>query len=254
MAQEEGDVVTRQRIVHDKCLFVGGGFSRVLGNNFGDYSTGMNVEGGFIKRLNRVLSLGGSMMYSHFKYDPSILQKPPAPYEDPVNFFYGYDNSSNEIGSLVFLAGGNLSLISLSGNIKINFIPVKDNSVVSVYAFAKPFAIYSSVSSVTGRTLDYIRDLTTGDWGSPVGQKNLSYGNDNGFSGGVLLGPGIEFFPGKKISYFAQASYGYTFPIAFVSTRSYSQGIENLSDPRFPKKELGFTSINFAAGVSYNFD
>ncbi len=256
-AQDEGTIVKRERIQREKGIYIGGGFSSVLGNNFGDYSTGINFEGGYLKRLNRLVSIGGSLSYLRFTYDPSILQKPPAQYKDPVNFYYGYNLNSNEIGALLDLKGGNLSMISLAFNLKVNFVPVKDNSIVSVYAFAKPFITNAHLSDMSGVTQDYIRDAVSGDWGKPLGTTSYAYNGESKISGGILLGSGLELFPGKKISYFAQVSFGYTFPIDFVSTRSYNNDMENLTrsnNLKFPIGSLGFTSINFAAGVSVNLD
>lgn len=250
-AQDEGAVVTRERITRDRSVFISGGFSNVLGNNFGDYSTGINFEGGYLRRLNRVVSIGGSISYLHFKYDPSILQKPPAQYEDPVNFYYGYDVNSNEIGSLLYLEGGDMTLISLAFNFKFNFVPVKDNTIVSVYAFAKPFITSAKRGDISGSTDDFIYNTTTDNW-DPDGESTGTYKGDSKISGGILLGPGVELYPGRKVSFFVQASFGYTFPIDIVSTRSYNSDIANLITDKFPVSSLGFTSINFAAGASFN--
>jgi hypothetical protein len=39
-----------------------------------------------------------------------------------------------------------------------------------------------------------------------------------------------------------------------VSTRSYGNDFNDLAATNFPLSSLGFTSINFAAGVSFNID
>ncbi len=250
-AQDEGAVVKRERITRDKSIFIGGGISNVLGNNFGDYSTGINFEGGYLRRLNRVVSIGGSISYLHFNYDPSILQKVPALNQDPVNFYYGKDQYDNEIGSLLYLTGGDMTLVSLAFNLKVNFVPIKDNTIISVYGFVKPFITSVKRGDVAGLTDDYIYNTFTSSW-EPNGKSTGSYAGDSKISGGILLGPGIELYPGRKLSFFAQAAFGYTFPIDIVSTRSYVNEIESLTAPKFPVSSLGFTSINFAAGVSFN--
>src|SRR6185295_16050832 len=108
---------------------------------------------------------------------------PPAQYADPVNFYYGYDANSNEIGAQLYLSGGNISLISLAANLKLNLVPVKDNSVISVYAFAKPFITNARLSDLSGTSKNYVRDAVTGDWGSPQSTTSYSYKGTSKISG-----------------------------------------------------------------------
>jgi hypothetical protein len=252
--QDEGSVVKRERIDRDKSIFVGAGISVVGGSNFGDYSNGINFEAGYTKRLNRVLSIGGSLSYLRFAYDPSFLEKTPNGKDIP-NYVY-YDKTITNLNNvndvwLLSIQGGDVSLISLAGNIKLNFVPVKDNSVVSVYAFAKPFVSLASVSKAIGKLEAY--QYTT-DWFLNPSEDLEGEYDDSSFTGGVFIGPGIEFFPAKKISFFAQASFGYTFPIKVISTRSYGNDINVDVNGDFPLKSVSFTSINFAAGISFNLD
>ncbi len=254
-AQDEGSVIKRERIERDKSIFVGAGMSIVGGSNFGDYSNGINFEAGFTKRLNRVLSIGGSLSYLKFAYDPSFLEKTPVGKDIP-NYVY-YDKTITDLNNvndiwLLSIKGGDVSMISLAGNIKLNFVPVKDNSVVSVYGFAKPFVSMASVSKATG-LLEYYYYGSTDWFADPSGDLAGEY-EDNSFTGGIFIGPGIEFFPAKKVSFFAQASFGYTFPITVISTRSYGNDINVDVANDFPLKSFSFTSINFAAGVSFNLD
>jgi hypothetical protein len=48
-AQDEGAIKKRERIERDKNIFIGGGISILGGSNLGDYSTGINFEGGYSK-------------------------------------------------------------------------------------------------------------------------------------------------------------------------------------------------------------
>lgn len=256
-AQDEGAVVKKERIERDKSIFVGGGISIVAGDNLGDYSTGINFEGGFMKRVNRVLSIGGSISYAQFAYDPDVLTTKPDPSGQglPSDFYYdtSLPLSSVDEGYFLTLTGGDVSIISLAGNLKFNFVPVKDNSVLSVYAFVKPFIASSTVSSISG-TAEYIyydgSDWTYDDSGDVSG----SFESKSSITGGVFLGPGIEINPAKPVSIFVQASFGYTFPMEVVSTRSYGNDFNDIGATNFPLTSLGFTSINFSAGISFNID
>lgn len=256
-AQDEGAVVKKERIERDKGIFVGGGVSIAGGSNLGDYSTGINFEGGFNKRVNRVFSIGASLSYVKFAYDPEVLNTKPDPSGQglPSNFYYdtSLPLSSVSEGYFLTLKGGDVSIISLAANLKLNFVPVKDNSVVSVYAFAKPFIASSTVSSISG-TAEYIFYDGT-DWVYDASNDvSGTYDSKSSITGGIFLGPGVEINPAKPISIFVQASFGYTFPMEVVSTRSYGNDFNDLGANNFPLSSLGFTSINFAAGISFNID
>ena len=253
-AQDEGTVVKKERIERDKGFFVGGGLSIAAGSNVGDYSTGLNFEGGFLKRINRVFSVGGSVIYQQFKYDPEVLaSKPDITGSDiPSNFYY---NDNFDQGFFLTLSGGDVSMISLAGNLKINFVPVKDNSTISFYAFAKPFVSFASMSRITGVGEVYVYDGT--DWNPDVvltEQDGLAYDAQSSTTGGIFIGPGLEINPAKSVSLFVQASFGYTFAVDVVSTRSYSNALSELIDTNFPVASVGFPSVNFSAGVSFNID
>jgi hypothetical protein len=253
-AQDEGAVVKKERIERDKGLFVGGGISILGGDNLGNYSNGINFEGGFTKRMNRIISLGASLGYQRFAYDPAISSKPDATTGISKDVYYDLTSVPPQAIFLT-LTGGDVSMISLAANIKFNFVPIKDNSVISVYAFAKPFVASATVASISGYGEYYEYDGT--DWiADPTGDGSGSYNSETSITGGIYVGPGIEINPAKPVSFFLQASFGYTFPLDVVSTQSYSNDLSVLQDPnsRFPLASLGFTSINFAAGISFNLD
>jgi hypothetical protein len=256
-AQDEGAVVKKERIERDKGIFVGGGVSIAAGSNLGDYSTGINFEGGFNKRINRVFSIGGSISYLKFAYDPAVQSARPTSDGVPPNFYYGWDDTNSvTYGYFVTITGGDVSLLSLAVNLKLNFVPVKDNSIFSVYVFARPFVSSATVSGVNSYGEYWEYSDTLGDWfADPT--KDITGTNESKttLTGGIFLGPGIEINPAKPISFFVQASFGYTFPIEVVSTKSYSSDLNSwLADANFPYASLGFTSINFAAGISFNID
>lgn len=254
LGQDEGAIVKKERIEYDNGIFVGGGVSIVPGSNLGDYTTGINFEAGYIKRMNRVFSIGGSISYLSFKYDPDVTGNIVAGTGFPSNFYY---NAAQDQGILLKLSGGDVSLLTLAANFKLNFVPVKDNSTISVYAFAKPFIASATVSELTGYGEYYYFDGT--DWladpSSDIDASDgLVYESKSSITGGVFIGPGIEINPAKPISIFLQASFGYTFPLDVVSTLSYPNSINDLVGTNFPMKNLGFSSINFSAGVSFNID
>jgi hypothetical protein len=277
MSQDEGVIVKKERIDRDKGIFIGVGPSWTLGKNIGDYSAGINFELGYTKRLNRVLSIGPSLSYLSFEYDPDKTEYNNAfaggPFQDSNGDYY-------YTGLYLDLRGGDLSLVSLAINLKLNLIPIRDNSIVSVYAFVKPFVTYASRTEVKGDGIilaNYGDPGNSADWltiTDPFSwEAGTSIDDDNGLrvsdklkeknqvTGGVFLGPGIEFFPARKFSAFLQVAIGYTFPVSFISTKSYDNDqnygddvigfLESMQD--YPIKKEGFPSVNLQLGLSFNF-
>jgi len=257
-AQDEGTIVKKERIDRSQGFFFGLGPSFTFGDNIGDYSTGFNVEMGYQKRLNRVFSIGPSLSYLSFKYDPEAADGTTGAfiqYIDDVEDPYYWE------GYTIELTGGDLSLISLALNLKINFVPIKDDSKISVYGFAKPFVTFVSRTEVSGNS-SYLKTADPDgltDW--EVINDDIPWGaedypilaSDTEFTGGIFIGPGVEFSPAKKVSVFVQAAFGYTFPITFVSTGSYDETFDSYFNEEFPMTKEGFPSVNLQVGMSFNF-
>jgi hypothetical protein len=283
MAQEEGVIKKRERIDRSKGLFIGLGPSFTLGKNIGDYSVGFNVEAGFQKRLNRVLSIGPSVSFLQFNYDPEITTEKGGAYVgsgDPNGWRtkYNLPNLTYDYGYVLNLEGGDLSLISLALNLKFNFVPIRDNSIISVYGFAKPFVTLVSRKEVNGSDVRYTYETFEDDQGTATEDDDFLYYNqgddtwyedgytstwgpddyealksDTEITGGIFIGPGIEIMPAKAVSFYAQAAFGYTFPLTYVSTQSYEPSIASYVDDEFPMTKKGFPSVNLQFGVSFNF-
>jgi hypothetical protein len=263
-AQDEGAIEKRERFERDKGVFIGLGPSFTLGKNIGDYSVGFNIEAGFLKRVNRVLSVGPSISYIGFDYDPEKTGFNNA----FISEYYQDGLYVADIGMIIDFEGGNMSLLSLAYNLKLNFVPVKDNSKISIYGFAKPFLTYASRSAVEGVASIYSNNYDPDQWyfegevpwvandpnwaefGIEISDKLKS---TNTVSGGIFIGPGIEIMPAKKVSVYAQVAFGYTFPVSFVSTESYEGNTFDVLTEEFPIVSKGFPSVNVQFGASFNF-
>jgi len=294
-AQDEGTIVKKERIDKSQGFFFGLGPSFTFGDNIGDYSTGFNIEMGFQKRLNRVFSIGPSISYLSFKYDPEattdIGGSAYVGTGDPLDWGTKYNLSGLDYtyGYLLELEGGDLSLISLALNLKLNLVPVKDDSKISVYGFAKPFISIASRTEVNGSDQRYTYEIYEDDNGTVSTADDILYYNlgdgevyqdftystgpdddtpgsaewgpdpyealasETVVTGGIFIGPGIEFMPAKTVSIFVQAAFGYTFPVSFVSTGSYESTIESYVNEEFPIVKEGFPSVNIQVGMSFNF-
>ena len=278
LAQDEGNIVKHERIERDNSVYLSIGPSFTLGKNIGDYSTGFNFEAGYTKRLNRIFSVGPSLSYVEFDYDAAVTEVDNknifvgGPYQDQRGTFYG--------GMYIDLKGGDIKLTSLALNLKLNVVPIKDNTKVSFYGFAKPFVAYSNRSEVTGKAtvLQNYRDLENSAHWEEVAVLDWTAGNtvvkelldvdvsqdmkeESKVTGGIFIGPGIELFPTKPFSAFFQVAIGYTFPITYVSTEYYQDRSKNNLDTfydsndieKYPMLKKGFPSIGLQFGASYNF-
>ena len=283
-AQDEGVIMRKERINRSSSVFIGFGPSFTLGKNIGDYSTGINFEAGFLKRVNRVLSIGPSISYIGFSYDPAKTKAETAAdlytgvagnintwherydqYGLPPNYQWDY-------GYLLNLEGGDIALLSLAVNLKLNFIPITDHTKFSIYGFAKPFITSATRKAVSGTGERYVyeayEDETTNqlyyatddniwypdgvvdEWGPDTFP---AMKEETVITGGIFIGPGVEFMPAGRVSIFAQAAFGYTFPVSYVSTESYEKTIESYTNPVFPIVKKGFPSVNIQVGLSINF-
>ncbi|MBS1487861.1 MAG: hypothetical protein JST43_09755 [Bacteroidetes bacterium] len=259
-AQDEGSIVKRERIKRDKSIFIGGGISKA--GSLDDYSLGVNFEGGYTKRLNRILSIGGSFSYLKFTYDQKISSSgqinPTNINTYPSNFYYSPASLSTpgyyDVGALISVSGSNLSVISLAANIKLNFVPIMESTKISVYGFAKPFIAKGTSSSGQIIVDGVAYNSSTGGLDKvPSSTQSVPFDQESVTTGGIFIGPGLELFPNNPISFFMQASFGYTFPIDQSSIKSLSKDISQWpAQP--PVKSVGFTSINLAAGISFNLD
>jgi hypothetical protein len=262
-AQDEGKIVKRERIERNKNIFLGGGISLINDANLKEYSTGFNFEGGFSKRLNRILSVGASVSYLSFAYNtPVSTKQSPVFGKYPDNFYSGYQdfpaNPDVHVGYLVGFNNTNLSFLSLAFDLKVNFVPVKENSIVSIYGFAKPFISYSKHSDITLNLERYADVNNINTWAFDKSASVVAP-LDGQFTGGIFLGPGIEINPTKPISFYVQASFGYTLSSDFISTKSYPTRdihyfVDPVIDPNWPGKATGFSSINISGGILINLD
>ncbi|MBX2966772.1 MAG: hypothetical protein KF845_11535 [Cyclobacteriaceae bacterium] len=256
-AQDEGSAVAKARFERDKSVYLGVGASFVFGDNIGDYGVGANFEIGFMKRLNKLISVGGGFSYLGFDYDPSVSESYNGGKGNNIFF-----NNSDDLARVVFLEGGDLSLLSLSVNIKLNLIPVSDNTKISVYGFAKPMITSISRSAVSGVGELWYYDYQLGNWFNDPDYDDIwdsntpgleGLGGETAITGGILMGPGIELFPSKRFSFFTQVAIGYTFPIQYVSTAAYPPTIDSYQDEKFPLTKSGFPSLSIQFGMSINF-
>jgi len=284
--QEEGAAVARSRFDRPNTLSIAGGLSRVFNKNVGDYSKGLNFEVSYLRRLNKLVSIGAFVSRSSFNYDPS--KSPTSPADKDLYKGVDLDVRVESSGTTTYkqlyaiaddyeflqgfqlqLEGGNVSLTTIGMNIKVNLIPVSENIPVSVYVLTRPFVAISQRDDVSGsgrmflyeaKVLNNVFSTTNDgkwyptryveDWG-PDGYPALK--GVTTLTGGLQVGPGIEVNPSGKLSFHLQALLGYTLPVSFVSTQSYPMTIGSYTNEKFPIVRNGFPAVNLQAGIAYNF-
>jgi len=262
-AQDEGAAVARTRFERDKSIYISGGLSAPLGKNLGDYSNGLGFEFGFLKRLNKVLAIGPSITYSSYNYDKQKTYP-----------FY-YDEAYDEFYEL-YMEGGNVSLLGAGFMVKLNLIPIGDNTPFSIYGIGNPFVASVSRSAISASGTFYY-------WGGngyvtePFEIDSNDYEGfkkESGFTGGVNLGFGFEFAPSKAVSFFGQVTVSYTMPVNYISSQEYTERARKngdfyyypdnpddifydaevtIYDEEYPIVKKGFPGLNFRFGLSFNF-
>lgn len=260
-AQDEGEVIVKKRFERSKTAYFSFGPSFTLGKNLGDYSTGINIEAGFLKRSNKLISWGPSLSYLYFAYDES------------KTYPYYYD-AKNDFALELTQTGGDISLVSLGLNIKLNFVPVSDNSIFSFYGIVNPFVSYVSRQEVTEDVNNFSYNYITGSYDYYVGTTTFesttypALASDNKVSGGAHLGLGAELWPAKRFSFFGQATFSYTLPVSYIATSSFLKDEDKYYDSNnqayydageslflddFPIIKKGFSALSIKAGMAFNF-
>jgi|GEM_PF-707533 len=285
-SQDEGPAVAKARFERPNSIMVAGGISRVFNKNVGDYTRGTNAEISFLRRLNKLVSIGGFVSKSTFAYDPA--KSPTTPTDKDLYKGFDLDLRIESTSNLTYrdqfvipenydfphgfqlsLEGGAVSLTTVGANIKLNLIPVSDKLPVSLYVLARPFGAVSTRADVSGSGKMFLYGAKvengqfvildddkwyptryTEDWG-PDGYPALK--GETVLTGGLHIGPGIEIMPSGPLSFYIQAMLGYTLPVSFVSTRSFPLTTASYTDPTFPIISKGFPALSLQAGLSYNF-
>lgn len=268
-SQDEGTLAKKGQFTKGKSFYFTSGPSFRFGNNRSDYSGGLNLEAGFLKRVNRILSIGPSISYTKFDYDESISDSFGDPTADGNNILYGDDIDNAYEVRVVYMEGGDLRLISLGLNLKVNFIPFSETKKISVYGIAKPFVLLSKRTELSATVEHYYPPM---DPGGPAPDDRSTWGNladipeelspeDGGpyddwaanteFSGGMNVAVGAEYTLPSGVAFFLQGTIGLTLPITHINTSEHPNTYDQFADYPFVKK--GFTTLNIAIGIAYSF-
>ncbi len=249
-AQDTGPAQAMQRFSYPHFSFLSAG--PIIGSS-GDYKKGFQLELGYGKRLNKVIYIQGCISYQKLTNDYTGYDFYVSETDEPTAFPPGtidnevpYDpyDDSFEVG----LRGGDLSMFTLSGVLRVNLIPYSESAKVLVYGFIQPaigVAVLSDIQKEVRLTIDYNYDQIT----------ESTRASTSNFVSGISLGPGVEVLPTQKFSFFAQVAFGGYFGNDIVLDKtSYSNNTSSINNPNFPVKDSGaLVSISVKLGVQYNF-
>jgi len=259
-AQDEGTLTKKARVTKGKSVYFFGGPSFQFGKMRGDYSGGLNLEAGYLIRLNRILSIGPSLSFSKFDYDKSISDSYADSAAEGNNVFIDF----YEI-KIVYLKGGDLKLFTAGFNFKFDFIPDAEGRKFRAYGLAKPFVLVSSRSEVSARVEpwgDVELDNDRSDWYRTdedqfIDSSTPGYSRwaaETEFSGGLNLGVGAEYNLSPGLSVLLQSVVQMTLPITHINTSEFEPSIpDGYYHPNYPFVKKGFTAMNISVGVAYRF-
>ncbi|HMG90660.1 MAG TPA: hypothetical protein VK589_11395 [Chryseolinea sp.] len=262
--QEEAVIAVKARLEKSNSLHFNLGAATSLGQN--NYQGGTFVGLGYQKRVNRILSVGTLLNYASYRSDYNNFMTDR--YLDP-NWTIFIPNNTYYTASqaqylIVNLSGGDIRQLSLGAVAKINFVPIKSNTVASGYALVAPSLVMSSLEEVESN-INFFDHPTIDDYLQVNNQSYILSESQTTTTGGINIGVGVEFFPTNLFSFYMQAGLGYTFPVPFVDTSLYENHILAVDSynpfdkvPPLPKNfplsdDKGFTTLNFQLGLTYNF-
>lgn len=270
--QEEAVIAVQARLERSNSFHFNLGAATSLGQN--NYQGGTFVGLGYQKRVNRILSVGALLNYATYrsdyndfmtgKYRDSNWGQDPdgkGAFKVPNNFYY---TPSQAQYLLVNISGGDIRQFSLGVVAKVNFVPIKSNTVASVYALAAPSLVMSNLEEVQSN-INFFDHPTDNDYDQVNNDSFILAESQSKTTGGINVGLGVEFFPTNLFSFYIQTGVGYTFPVPFVDTSLYEKHTLTVDSynpfdkvPPLPKDfplsdDKGFTTLNFQLGLTYNF-
>ena len=263
LSQDEGVISKKGEVSKAKSVFIGMGPSYRFGNNNSDYKGGFVLEGGFLKRINRILAVGPSFSYTKFDYDRSISDSYSDRQAEGNNIFY--ETGGYEI-RVVNMKGGDLKFISAGFNVKVNFIPISESKKFTFYANVKPFILLSKKAEITATyKIYYSNTIPAGDpstWYVSTDTTPLTspyWSEDNKLSGGLNVGVGAGYILPSGLEFFLNGSTGLTLPVSHIRTSEFPNTLDNSGtvdqqvNPKYPLVKKGFTTFIISLGVAFNF-
>ncbi len=268
--QDEGALIKKERFEFGKSLFFMAGPEFHFGKK-ADYTGGYTLKAGYVKRVNRIITLGPVLGFSRFAFQPSYSNSYKNGNEKGNNIFQVNDEDDALFLYYVFVVnmrGGNLNQFNLGLNTRINFIPYEADKKVSVYGMIEPFLLVSNRSKVTATTDVWsVQDFPFEDpkeWDpdskelyeelGPNSPSRSHWANKTELTGGINVGLGIEISLPTHWKLYVQPALRYTLPITHINTTRYpALSVEGYKNPKYPFAKESFSSIGILFGIAHNF-
>lgn len=259
-AQDEGPITKKARVVSkaNTVYFSLGPSFRFAGND-SDYGSGFNVGAGFLKRLNRIVSIGPFVSYTTFAYDKTISNSFADPDARGNNIFI--EEGGYQV-KVVHMQGGDLKLSSVGADLRFDFIPSERVVKFSFYGIIRPSLVVAARSKITARGETWYlsepnnHDPSSWDYSGPPDDDLSPEGWDaeTGFTGGLSAGLGAAWSSPSGLSLFMQTVAGSTFAISHIRTNAYKNTLaDGYYNPEYPLVKKGFQYMNVSVGISYTF-
>jgi hypothetical protein len=260
-AQDEGTIEKKERFVRGRSIYLTAGPSfRFLSTS--DYKVGLNLEAGIVKRMTRRVSSGFTFSLLKINYSSKFSDSFGASSAKGNNIFQedgGYEMYH------VKMRGGNLTLLSMGLNTRINFAPPEEGKP-SVYGIAKlsGFActrseVGASVDIWYANTIPYDnpRQWSGGDPFdelSPITPGLERWAKDTEYGVAINIGVGADFPINNNLSLTIMSSVGFTTSLTHIRTNEYPPSRNSgYNHPDYPFVSEGFKHISVSIGGSYRF-
>lgn len=253
LCQDEGTISKKAAFAKGRSIHLIGGPSFKLGK--GDYSTGLNLEAGYLRRINKIISVGPSISFSKFKYDKSISDSFGNEGAEGNNIYIDFYEVK-----IVYLQGGDLSFFTLGFDIMVNMIPGQETKGISVYGIVKPFLLFSNRSAVRARVEQWFMNDLEDDkslWyyggGPDESLSPSSWNTGTELNGGLNVGIGAKYVLPSGFTLFLQSTVGVVMRTTFINTTEYPSSYSGYNDTDNPFVKGVFTILNVSTGIAYSF-
>jgi hypothetical protein len=240
VAQNVGDVKTVERITDKNVMFLDGGLT--LREAEKEQSNGITIEFGYMRRFNKIFSVGPVISYSNYYFD---------------SYYFGdgvYGDVQEDYFDLTINNDPVLSVWSFGAALRAS-VPTPRRIPVTLFGYVAP-------SFVAGKTHDL--EGTQNNWTFNAGTQEYDLASvspwtleeNKSTSIAMHLGGGLEIFPGRKFSVMVLMTRFIAFNLDHIDIAEFHEehGDDAVLTKNWPYSDYTFKSWNLRFGILYNFE